>query len=398
MLIEDLDSVKRKVDLKQLITPDIKQLVIAFDKHGYDLRIVGGAVRDLVLGKQPKDVDFATDATPDEMKTIFDAEGIKWIATGEKHGTLTALGPSTREPFEITTLRIDTEQDGRHANVSFTRSWEDDAKRRDLTYNAMSIDLKNGNLHDYFHGLDDLEAGRTQFVGDATARMQEDFLRILRLFRFSARYNHPIDSETRKAIKQNASNLKNISGERIWMEVSKILAGPNADVALKTMNETGVSAEIGLPIRDLKTLNDVKTRTSNPITLLSTQLIDGNEVDAIRARWKLANPERDLAVFLVENKYAKLDNEKLQNMIVNGAKKEFVSELSKLVGLKFDANKWNAPLFPVTGNDLISAGFKPGPELGKTLNILKQKWIESRYSLTKIDLLGYLNRLQNKTN
>lgn len=390
MLLEDLNSVKRKIDLSAVMTPDIQTLESAFDKHGFSFRLVGGAVRDLVLGKKPKDMDFATDATPNEMKAIFDAEGIKWIATGEQHGTLTALGPESREPFEITTLRVDAETDGRHAEVEFTRSWEEDAKRRDLTYNAMSIDLKNGNLHDYHGGLEDLEAQVTRFVGNADERMQEDFLRILRLFRFASRYGHPIDTDTKDAIKRNAASLDKISGERIWMEMSKILAGDNTVSALKTMKETGVADVIGMPVRDLRTLEDVKSRTSNPITVLVTQLHDGSEVEALRNRWKFSNPEKELALFLVDHKHENFNKERLQDLIVHGAKKDFVTELAKLKNLS-DVSSWQEPVFPVSGKDLIALGLKPGPEMGQTLAKLKKQWVASRFELSKEDLLQSLS-------
>lgn len=391
MLIEELDFVKRKVDLNSIMTPDIKALVDVFDKHGFDIRLVGGAVRDLVLNKTPKDFDLATPATPDEMKEMFDAEGIKWIATGEKHGTLTALGPSTKEPFEITTLRVDSEHTGRHATVDFTRSWEDDATRRDLTYNAMSIDLKNGNLYDYFGGLEDLEAGHTKFVGDADERIKEDFLRILRLFRFAARYGHPIKDETKKAIARNAASLKHISGERIWMEVSKILSGENTVYALQTMQQTGVAKVIGLPIRDLNVLYDVKLRTNNPITILSTQLHDGSEVDVLRDNWKFSRPEKDLALFLVDNKHKQHTYEDLRKMVAFGASPDFVAELAKLQNVARVPNKINVPTFPVSGKDLISLGVTPGPEMGEILATLKRKWADSGFNLSRDDLLQSLN-------
>lgn len=390
MLINELDFVKRRIDLKSIMTPDIKVLVNAFDKHGFDLRLVGGAVRDIVLGKVPKDMDFATDATPKEMKQIFDSFGIRWIATGEQHGTLTALGPKSKEPFEITTLRIDSEQDGRHADVEFTRDWKKDAERRDLTYNAMSVDLKTGDLYDYHSGFDDLESGRTQFVGNADARMKEDFLRILRLFRFAARYNHPIDPATKKDIAANAASLKGISGERIWMEMSKILSGENTASVLKTMKETGVTDVIGLPIRDLNVLEDVKSRTSNPITILVTQLHDGDEVEALRSQWKFSNPENDLALFLIDNKYVNLNQDRIHDMIVYGVKKDFVSELAKLKNLN-DVSSWKKPIFPVTGKDLMDLGVKPGPGMGRVLADLKKRWVDSRFQLSKEDLLQHLN-------
>jgi len=143
-----------KLDVSSLRTPAVMQLNKAMIRAGHEVRIVGGAVRDLVLGKDPKDIDMATDATPDEMMKIFDQAGIRYEPTGLQHGTLTVILDG--EPIEITTLRIDKETDGRHAEVEFTRDWKVDAERRDLTFNAMSVDL-DGNLYDYFGGVEDLK-------------------------------------------------------------------------------------------------------------------------------------------------------------------------------------------------------------------------------------------------
>ena len=140
----------------------------------HEIRIVGGAVRDILLGKTPKDIDLATDAPPDQMMALFKSAGIKYIPTGLQHGTVSAVIGD--EVIELTTLRIDTNQDGRHADVEFTKDWREDAKRRDLTFNAMNIDM-DGTLHDYFNGVEDLKNGISRFVGDPDTRLKEDYLR-----------------------------------------------------------------------------------------------------------------------------------------------------------------------------------------------------------------------------
>ena len=179
LTLKKLDSVfKKKVNEEVLptniVNSNIRKLGDIFDDAGYEVRIVGGAVRDIALGKEPKDIDFATDATPDEMIAMLDKAGIKHIPTGIEHGTITAV--LNGEPFEITTLRADTETDGRKAKVDFIRNWKDDAQRRDLTYNAMSMDI-DGNLYDYFDGMDDLQNKVCKFVGDPAERIKEDYLR-----------------------------------------------------------------------------------------------------------------------------------------------------------------------------------------------------------------------------
>lgn len=162
-----------------IFTPELRILSGIFKKYNYEIRIAGGAVRDLLSGLAPKDLDFATTATPDEMKSMFTTEAIRMVNDrGEKHGTITAR-INDKENFEVTTLRIDVATDGRHADVEFTKDWKLDANRRDLTINSMFLDF-DGSVYDYFYGYDDLKKKRVAFVGDPGTRIREDFLRIFR--------------------------------------------------------------------------------------------------------------------------------------------------------------------------------------------------------------------------
>lgn len=166
-------------EFRSIFTPELRALAGLFERHNYELRIAGGAVRDILMRQRPKDLDFATDATPEQMKEMFAREQVRTInEKGEKHGTITARINDT-ENFEITTLRIDILTDGRHAKVEFTKDWKLDANRRDLTINSMFLDL-SGRVYDYFYGYDDLKKKRVVFVGDANVRICEDYLRILR--------------------------------------------------------------------------------------------------------------------------------------------------------------------------------------------------------------------------
>lgn len=166
-------------EFRSVFTQELQTLANLFKRYNYELRIAGGAVRDILMGKQPKDLDFATDATPQQMKEMFTKEEIRMInEKGEKHGTITAR-INDKENFEITTLRIDVLTNGRHAQVEFTKDWKLDANRRDLTINSMYLDL-DGKLYDYFYGYEDLQKKRVVFVGDASLRIREDYLRILR--------------------------------------------------------------------------------------------------------------------------------------------------------------------------------------------------------------------------
>ena len=232
---------------KKLLTPSLLKLEKLFADNGYNLRLVGGVVRDLLLGKAPKDVDLATECTPDDMIRLFDSQGIRYIPTGLEHGTVTVHVENTGTDYEITTLRVDRETDGRHALVNFTTDWRLDAERRDLTINAMSLDF-NGTLYDYFEGQRHLAEKRVLFVGDATSRIKEDYLRILRYFRFYGRIvpsagQH--DAETLEAICSLAHGLENISVERIWMEVRRIVTGGHAPHLIRTMYSTRVAKYIG---------------------------------------------------------------------------------------------------------------------------------------------------------
>lgn len=232
-------------EFKSILTPELFMLAAPFEQRGYDLRIVGGAVRDILLGIEPKDVDLGTNATPSEMIEMFKKNDLRYIETGLQHGTLTVH--VNKRDFEVTTLRIDAETDGRHAKVLFTNDWRLDAERRDLTFNAMSLGL-DGTLYDYFGGREDLYNHRVKFVGDPKSRIEEDYLRILRYFRFYGRIalledNH--DEKTLNVIKECAEGLKKIAVERIWIEVSKILTGNYAPGLVLKMYELNVSQSIG---------------------------------------------------------------------------------------------------------------------------------------------------------
>ncbi len=385
-LIEDTIIVEEIVteetlDVAGIITPSIKKLDTVFNKNKYEIRIVGGAVRDIALGKSPKDIDMATDATPDEMIAMLDREGIKHIPTGIEHGTITAVVDG--EDFEITTLRADSNTDGRRAEVEFVRSWEEDAKRRDLTYNAMSMDI-DGQIYDYHNGMDDLQDKVSKFVGDPAERIQEDYLRILRYFRFQGRMENPTwDKDTVSAIADNASGLSKISAERVWMEMQKILGGKNVASILQYIKSTGVADVIGLTVDNLSNIQD----DADPIIQLAKL---GNPAEIAR-RWKMTNINAGMLEFLVTHKDQKLDKKQIEDMIADGVDKEKISALATLQGntnMASHATSVSVPEFPVTGKDLIAKGMKPGLELGQKLAQLKTKWKQSNFKATKDDLLN----------
>ena len=377
MRIDEVLVYEERLNAKPIISAAIIKLDKVFKNNKHEMRIVGGAVRDIALGKSPKDIDFATDATPDEMMKILDRAGIRHKPTGLEHGTITAI--LDNEPFEITTLRADTETDGRHAKVEFVKSWEEDAKRRDLTYNAMSMDI-DGELYDYHDGMDDLQNKVSKFVGDPEQRITEDYLRILRYFRFQGRLAEPTwDKDTLQAIKKHAKGLSGVSAERIWAEMSKALSGQNVASLVSTMHKTGVAQVIGLNVSNLSVVKD----GGNPIIALA-QL--DNSID-IAKRWKMKNTEAELLGFLVKHKNDPLDQKKVEDMIADGVKRELITALASMQNKNVNIDA-KVPNFPVSGADLIATGMKPGPDLGKKLAQLKQQWKAGNFKASKEDLLN----------
>ena len=367
--------------LTDYITTALKTLDKLFTKNKYEIRIVGGAVRDVALGKEPKDIDLATDATPTEMQKMFDGANIRHKPTGIEHGTITAILDG--EDFEITTLRSDTNTDGRHAEVEFVRSWEEDAKRRDLTYNAMSMDF-NGKVYDYNGGMDDLQNKVSKFVGDPEERIKEDYLRILRYFRFQGRLTNPKwDAKIITAIKDNSNGLSKVSVERIWQEMGKILSGNNVSDILKYMEKTGVTKSIRLQARNTNNVQD------NQDAIISLARIVDN--DSIAKTWKLSKDEHTTLLTLVKNKDKTLTQKSAEDLLVDGKNKDILSKLAELQGNKELVKyiqTFQMPTFPINGNDLMVLGISRGPEMGQVLQSLKTKWKQSNFTATKDELLS----------
>jgi len=402
--VDKLDS----LEFKSVLTPELFTVTKPFQKQGFDIRIVGGAVRDILLGIPPKDVDLGTNATPSEMIELFKQHKIHYIETGLQHGTITVH--VNKQDFEVTTLRIDTETDGRHAKVQFTHDWKLDAERRDLTFNAMSLGL-DGSLYDYFGGREDLFNHRVRFVGDSRSRIQEDYLRILRYFRFYGRIaleadNH--DQTTLNVIRECSDGLRQISVERIWMEVSKILTGNHTPDLLRRMYELNVSQSIGLPgyceesMQELtRAWNEHKIRPLQPETLLCSLVKTAAEAEELAKCWKLSNAEKALGKFTTEHRQPKTHEHVLkpyQDMIVSAPNtqaknllKSHVVELLHYQGRHEHAQEikaWCIPEFPITGGHLKKLGVKPGPEFGKMLGKLKEVWKDSYFTASETDLLG----------
>lgn len=367
-----------------------------FVKHGFDLRLVGGIVRDTVAGIPAKDIDLCTNATPDQQIALYDSASIRYIPTGLAHGTITVV--LDNELFEITSLRIDVETDGRHAKVEFTDDWTLDAQRRDITFNSMSLTF-DGELIDPFNGKSDLDNHIVRFVGDADSRIKEDYLRILRWFRFVGRFGtiYNDNFETLESIERNASGLRGISGERIWSEVQRIVSQPKAADLLRAMMDTTVARHINLepdfgPI-DFNHFNVIKEEIDDPVVLIAAWVnFEFNKIKEIADRWKWSVAERKHADWLCNNYTTNADLRRL--IAVDNVDRAWVKELA-IVQIRDGWEKnaladWIFDPFPVTGEDLIAAGFKPGMQFGIILRNLKNLWADSNYAATKEQLLDQI--------
>ncbi|XP_066262147.1 CCA tRNA nucleotidyltransferase 1, mitochondrial isoform X2 [Euwallacea similis] len=400
-------------EFRSLFTDELKSLATLFAKYNYEIRIAGGAVRDLLMGIKPTDLDFATTAAPTEMKKIFESENIRIInENGEKHGTITPR-INNKENFEITTLRVDVVTDGRHAEVIFTTDWLLDSLRRDLTINSMFLGL-DGSLYDYFFGYDDLQKRRVTFVGNAETRIQEDYLRILRYFRFYGRIsdkcnNH--DKDTLQAIKRNAAGLDKISGERIWTELKKMLEGNFAGDLLVVIIDCGLSQYIGLPTKpNIEELKKVWTRSGhlnlNAITLLSSLLNNVEDAIALNRRLKLSAFDRDLATFIVEHREPKLHPNYLlpyQQLIIKAKSKPLVIKQYALEVLKYNNSEyleeletWQIPHFPINGAMLKERGVESGRFMGVVMQELKDIWADNQFKSSVEELLDCIPEVLEK--
>jgi len=352
-----------------------------------EARLVGGCVRDSLAGTAAGDIDLATPRPPGDVMAALRAAGLKAVPTGLAHGTVTAV--SGHRGFEVTTLRRDVATDGRHATVAFTDDWREDAARRDFTINAMSMTAE-GDLFDYFGGVEDLRAGRVRFVGTAATRIQEDYLRILRFFRFHARFGHGApDAEAMAAIAAHSEGIARLSVERVWSELRRILAGPDASPepggAISLMARLGVLAAIlpegADPVR-LAPLRDAGA-PADPILRLAALLTGDAEAAARRLRLSVAERERLVALRGTPVPDPADDDAQLRRLLAD-------TEADILIGRAWlhgtPASDWHAlrhrltatprPVFPLEGRDALAAGLSPGPRVGSALRAVRDWWLD----------------------
>lgn len=386
------------INPSNVLVPELHQLRAHFRAAGHDLRLVGGCVRDLLVGVVPKDVDLHTDATPEECVQLYDQHQVRWEATGVDHGTITVIFDHVG--YEITSLRQDVATDGRRAVVNYTRDWHVDLERRDFTINSISSSFE-GELLDPFGGAADLSQGVVRFVGDADQRIREDYLRILRWFRFSARFGRcdlagdpTLDSVGSLAVTQLASGLAQISMERVWSEFGKILSGPHAIHTVKLMRDHSIDLHIGIDhgfgiFWNLERGKRVRCHSSNPVTVLTALL--GWVAYHTLGTWRASNDEIRLSSWLMQH----AGNDPFWIMAVEGASRSWAQELAKFDDadqlVQAVLESWEVPQFPITGHDLIKLGVRPGPTYKAILNHLRNRWGSSGYTFSKDQLLADLN-------
>jgi poly(A) polymerase len=386
----------------------------ALSADGGTARFVGGAVRNALLGRKVDDIDIATPLLPDAVVRRLEACRIRAMPTGIGHGTVTAIADG--RAFEVTTLRRDVETDGRHAVVAFSDSWAEDAARRDFTMNALYAS-EDGEVFDYTGGLEDLEARRIRFVGDPVARIREDYLRILRLFRFHAWYGQgAMDEQARAAARNEQAGLQNLSGERLQKETLRLLEARNPLPSLRVMANDHVLAHI-IPAR---------TGTIRLDRIERLVAIDNNRdvaADSILRLAALMPSDPDLATTVAER--LRLSNENRNRLLgLAGAQEEIApampdAALRKLLyrlgkqhvrdsillrwsedvddahdtgweNLLDVTKDWEKPAFPLSGRDILAAGVPEGPRVGAIYSKLEEIWFEGDFMEDRPSLLQRL--------
>lgn len=384
----------------------IFRLFRAVESHGGVLRFVGGAVRNALRGMGGSDLDLATDLSPDELVEACQESGLKTVPIGIKFGTVGVV--INGKVLEVTSLRKDVKSDGRHSEVEFTTDWEIDASRRDLTINAVYADEK-GNVFDYYNGISDLENGIVRFIGSPTVRIKEDYLRILRFFRFYSMFGKgEIDQKALTACVENKEGLRQLSAERIRDELSKILLTPQVVKVIKIMADNGILDTI-LPVPKnydklaflIEMCNQEHLESNWLRRLYIVFEPDEALAENLANRLKLSKKDKMLFVswaqhqpqtaeFLDEKSLLKLIYRYgkefcYHKLILNlAAEKKYINNLNEI--LEF-INAAEIPLFPIRGRDLLEKGVAPNEKIGATLKLLENEWIESGFKMSREELL-----------
>lgn len=402
-------SLPLRLEAPWLTMPASRRVLAALATGGRPARFVGGCVRDALLapGADVADLDLATPEPPERVLALLDAAGIAAIPTGLRHGTVTAHLAGHR--YEITTLRRDVACFGRHAEVAFTDDFAADAARRDFTINALSCD-GDGRLHDPVGGLADLRAGRVRFVGEPRRRIAEDFLRILRFFRFHVRFGRGApDAAALAACAELGAGIDRLSGERIRQELFGILATPRAAEALALMQAAGVLGRVLPGAADLATLRRLVATApeADPLLRLAAVLRRAApDVVALAARLRLANVQAErLALLLATPLPDTTAPAPAQRLLLYRLGPEVYADLVRLaaatgaaepadaVACLERAAAWRPPVFPLKGADLLARGLAPGPGIGRRLAAVRRWWEERDFHPDRAACLACLDLL-----
>jgi poly(A) polymerase len=392
--------------------PATRTVLQALADAGIAARFVGGCVRDALLGLPIADVDLATPARPEEVIAALEKAGVKAVPTGIEHGTVTAVAAPRH--FEITTLRRDVETYGRHAKVAFDADWAEDAARRDFTINAIFLD-PDGTVHDPAGGLADLAARRVRFVGDPARRIAEDVLRVLRYYRFEARFGSGRgEPAARAACREAVPLLPTLSAERVAQELTRLLAVADPVPALRMMQEDGVLAALLPEAARLDRLARLVAleagalrRSPDPILRLAALVcVDAEGAARLAERLRLSNAWRDRLAGLTPpwpldpsgdmraQRLAlyRLGAARYRDLALLAAAEGAIGE-QRLGELLASAAQWKPPAFPLAGRDVTALGVPPGPRVGQLLAELRQWWEEGDFTADRAACLAHLKEL-----
>jgi poly(A) polymerase len=387
--------------------PATRAVLEALAAGGEEARFVGGSVRDALLGRPIEDIDIATPAPPERVSELLRAAGIKVVPTGLAHGTVTAVIPPRH--FEITTLRHDVETFGRHARVAFGADWASDAARRDFTINAIFLS-PDGAIDDPVGGLDDLREGRVRFVGAPATRIAEDVLRLLRYYRFEARFGNGMgDPAARAACRAAAQLLPSLSAERVGQELIKLLAAPDPVPALRMMQEDGVLA-VALPearrLDRLRRLIELEPERDPLRRLAALVEIDKAAAMALADRLRFSNAWRDRLAGLAQpwpldptagararrRQLYDFGAERYRDLALLLAAAGHIAP-DRLAELLTFCRDWRPPPFPLKGRDVLALGIPPGEPVGQLLAAVRQWWEDADFTPDRAQCLARLREI-----
>jgi poly(A) polymerase len=404
-----------------MTAPETRAVVAALTAGGAELRFVGGCVRDAVAERPVTDVDLATPEPPERVIALLERAGLKAVPTGIDHGTITAV--SGGMPFEVTTLRVDVETYGRHAKVTFTDDWVADAARRDFTINALSCSPE-GLLYDPFGGLKDLEAGQVRFVGDARARIREDYLRLLRFFRFHAHYGRGApDLEGLAAASDLAPHLATLSGERIRNELFRLLTAPDPVSVLDIMLARAILAPVLPEARDQGRLAALlhagpPELHEDPVLRLAALLAtDRDGAAGVARRLRLSRDQRErladlaappaglavgIAPLALRRFIYRLGAARVRDLVLldwagrrSGGQRPGHGLLDEALD---EVARWQPKALPVQGRDLQKLGVPSGPELGRLMAQVEDWWIAQDFHPDRKACLERLQKMVSESN